>query len=96
MQPIGKTRLITATSDSADAYGGGCIILAVQLSANSANLDCQLSNAVTDTGSDELVYNVLDGDCKYFDYSPIGGIPFGVGLTLDIQGSGGQVTVFCS
>lgn len=91
---VGNSRLITATSDSADAGPGAVLILAIQIHANGANLDVQLNNATTDTSDDSLVYSTLDGDTLFFDYSGFGGVRFGTGLTFDIQGTGGQVTVF--
>lgn len=91
---VGASRLITATSDSADAGPGAVLIMAVLVAANSANIDVQLNNATTDTSADELVFHVLDGDTQLYDFTGFGGVYFGTGLTFDIQGAGGQVTVF--
>jgi len=62
-------------------------IYAVQIRANGANVDVQLINAATDTGTDELDYSVLDGDTLLFDYTPMGGVAFNVALSLTTTAS---------
>ncbi len=79
------------TADKAAVITGNCRIYAVQVHSNGANVDVQLCNALTDTSSDELVYSALDGDTLFFDYVPLGGVQFGTGLTLDLQGTGAVI-----
>ena len=79
------------TADKAAAVTGAVNIRAVQVHANGANCDVQLCNALTDTSSDELVYSALDGDTLFFDYSMLGGVAFGTGLTVDFQGTGAVI-----
>ena len=73
----------THTADKAAAVTGQVVIYGVQVSCNGNNADVELCDAVTDTSSDELTYNVLDGDSKLFDYTPFGGVVFNTGLTVD-------------
>jgi len=84
-QPFGLPLLHVQkhTADKTAAVSGSVRILAVQCSANGGNGDIELSNSLTDSG-DQLVYNVLDGDTLFFDYSALGGVAFNVGLTVDI------------
>ena len=82
------------TADKAAAVTGAVNIRAVQVHANGANVDVQLCNALTDTSSDELVYSALDGDTLFFDYSMLGGVAFGTGLTVDLQGASGSVIIW--
>ena len=74
------------TTEKADVCTGPCVVYAVQIKANGADCDVELTNATTDTGIDELMYSVLDGDTILFDYSMIGGIDFPIGLTITEAG----------
>ena len=58
------------------------IIYGVMIRANGGNADVQIMDAVTDTGSDELDFSVLDGDTRLFDFTPFGGVIFNTGLSL--------------
>ncbi len=72
------------TSDKAAAAAVPVVIYAVQISANGGNVDVELCNAATDGSEDDLVYHILDGDSRLFDYTGLGGIAFGVALTVDM------------
>ena len=76
------------TGDSADAFTGEIKIMAVQISANGANVDVELVDATTDTGGDDLTYHVLDGETKLWSYVDLGGIVFLTALTVDTTASG--------
>ena len=82
------------TATKADVCSGPCIVYAIQLQANGANLDVELTNAVTDTGVDEFMYSVLDGDTLFFDYSAMGGISFPIGLTLTEAGGTPSISIW--
>ena len=71
------------TADKAAAVTGQVIIYGVQVSANGNNADVELCDALTDGSEDDLVFNVLDGDTRLFDYTPFGGVVFNTGLTVD-------------
>ena len=71
------------TGDSADAFTGIIKIMAVQISANGGNVDVELVDATTDTGGDDLTYNVVDGRTRLYDYTRLGGIVFETALTVD-------------
>ena len=58
------------------------ILYAVMIRANGGNVDVQIIDAVTDTGTDEIDISVLDGDTVFFDFSPLGGVSFLVALSL--------------
>ena len=82
------------TADKAAAITGACVIYAVQVAANGANADIELCDALTDTGSDELSYNALDGDTLFFDYHAMGGVAFKTGLTVDVTGTGARIWIW--
>ena len=44
----------------------------------------ELQDALTDTGSDDLIFRVASGDTRFFDFSDIGGILFATGLSLTL------------
>ena len=52
------------------------------IKANGGNVDVQIIDAVTDTGTDELDISVLDGDTIFFDFSTLGGVSFKTALSL--------------
>ena len=76
------------TADKAAVVTGAVVIYAVGIHANGAAADVELVDAVTDTASDELMYSALDGADLFFDYTPLGGVIFNTGLTVDITGVG--------
>lgn len=82
------------TADKAAVVTGVVVIYAVQVHANGANADVELVDAITNTSSDELMYSVLDGDAKFFDYTPLGGVLFNTGLSLDVTGTGATVFIW--
>ena len=73
----------THTADKAAAVTGAVVIYGVQVSANGNNADVELCDALTDGSEDDLVFNILDGDSRLFDYTPFGGVMFATGLTVD-------------
>lgn len=76
------------TNDKAAAVTGAVIIYMVQISANGGNVDVELCDALTDGSEDDLTYNVLDGATFIADYTSIGGVLFGTGLTVDTTANG--------
>ncbi|GAG44683.1 unnamed protein product, partial [marine sediment metagenome] len=80
------------TSGKEASVSGAVMIYAVQVHANDAAADVELTDALTDTGTDELKYSALDGDTLFFDYTKLGGIAFATGLTVVI--SAGAVTIW--
>jgi len=93
-KPLPWTSFKKHTADKAAAVTGKCVIYAVRVAANGANADIELCDALTDTSSDELSYNVLDGDCVFEDYSALGGVAFSTGLTVDVTGTGARIWIF--
>lgn len=81
-------------ADKAAAVSGQVVIYAVQVHSNGANADIELCDALTNTSSDELMYSVLDGDAKFFDYTPLGGVLFNTGLSIDVTGSGATIFIW--
>ena len=82
------------TSGKADVCTGPCVVYAIQIQANGANCDVELTNAVTDTGTDEYMYSILDGDTRLFDYSGLGGLDFPIGLTLTEAGGTPSISIW--
>ena len=82
------------TADKAAAVTGAVRIMMVQAHADGAQADIQLCDALTDTSSDELVYSLVDGDTRLFDYTPVGGVQFETGLTVDITGTGAKAIIW--
>ncbi len=82
------------TATKADVCTGPCVVYAVQIRANGANADIELTNATTDTNANEFFYNILDGDSRLFDYSPLGGVVFDTGLTVTVSGSGAAIVIW--
>ncbi len=80
--------------DKAAAFTGQLVIYAVMIAANGANADIELCDALTVTSSDELSFNILDGDTAMFDFTPLGGVIFNTGLSTDITGSGARVWIW--
>jgi hypothetical protein len=73
------------TSAKDASVSGQVVIYAVQVHANGAVADVELSDALTD-GSDDLMYSVLDGaDPPLYDYTDVGGVIFKTGLSVDIS-----------
>ena len=70
------------TATKAGVATSAIIIYGVEIRANGGNVDVQLIDAATDTGSDDLDYSILDGDTRLFDYTPFGGVMFATGLSL--------------
>ena len=81
-------------ADKAAAITGACIIYAVQIHADGDNCDLELSDALTDTSSDELSLATLDGDTLFVDYSSLGGVLFKTGLTVDITPTAASAAAF--
>ena len=81
--PIYVKQTHTATKEA--AITGQCVIYAVEVHANGGNGDIELLDALTDTGTDELKYSVLNGDTLFFNYKNLGGIIVNTGLTLTLS-----------
>ena len=94
MATQGMYQLEKHTATKADVCTGTCVVYAVQIQANGANADIELTNATTDTNANEVMYSVLDGDTILFDYSDLGGITFTTGLTLTVAGSGAVILIW--
>lgn len=82
------------TADKAAVVTGAVRIMMVQAHADGAQADIQLCDALTDTSSDELIYSLVDGDTKLYDYTPVGGVQFETGLTVDVNGTGAKVIIW--
>ena len=74
------------TATKAAAVTGAVVIYGIYATANGANLDVNLIDALTDGGEDDLDVNVLDGDCKMIKFP--GGLLFSTGLSITIAGTG--------
>jgi hypothetical protein len=74
------------TGTKAAVVTGEVVIYAAYVTANGANMDVNLIDALTDGGEDDLDINVLDGDCKMIHFP--GGIIFNTGLSITIAGTG--------
>ena len=74
------------TATKAAAVSGAVMIYAAYVTANGANMDVNLIDALTDGGEDDLDINVLDGDCKMLHFP--GGLSFATGLSITIAGTG--------
>ena len=77
-----KYVVLRHTATKAAAIAGPCVLYAVQIRANGGNVDVQIIDAATDTGTDEIDISVLDGDTIFFDYSSLGGVVFSTALSL--------------
>lgn len=83
------------TADKAAAVTGQVVIYAVQVHANGGTADIELCDALTDGSEDNLMYSALDGaDPPIFDYTPLGGVVFNTGLTVDVTGTGATVFIW--
>ena len=74
------------TATKASAVASPVVIYAIYATANGANLDVNLIDALADGGEDDFDVHVLDGDSIYIPLP--GGLPFEVGLSITIAGTG--------
>ena len=74
------------TATKAGSVSGPVMIYAIYATANGANLDVNLIDALTDGGEDDFDVHVLDGDSIFIPLP--GGLPFETGLSITIAGTG--------
>ena len=72
------------TATKAAVVSGGVNIMAVLAIGDGAAAAFELQNALTDTGSDELIFRLVTGTQKLFDFTPLGGVYFATGLSLTV------------
>lgn len=63
---------------------GAVRIMGVLVMADGEAAAFELLNALTDTSSDELIFDVVTGETRLFDFTPFGGVMFSTGLTLTL------------
>ena len=68
----------------AAVVSGEVLIVKVLVIGDGEAAALELQDALTDTGSDELIFRVLSGDTRLFDFTSVGGILFGTGLSLTV------------
>ena len=72
------------TATKAAVITGACLIYAVLAIGDAEAAAFELQDALTDTGADTLIFRVLSGDTRLFDFSSMGGYMFGTGLSLTV------------
>lgn len=82
------------TATKAASITGACTIYAIMVHADGAQADLDLCDATTDDGGDEISVSAVDGDTVLLDFTSLGGIKFGTGLSITIAGSGAEVYIW--
>lgn len=73
------------TGTKAAVVSGAVVIYGILISGDGAAADVQIMDALTDTGADDLQFNVISGDSKFYDFTPMGGVLFATGLSLTMD-----------
>ncbi len=90
--PVLHKQKHTATKE--ESVTGQVVIYKVEVHANGGNADIELTDALTDTGGDDLMYSKVNGTDGSWDYTNLGGVIFNTGLTVVVTGTGATVFIW--
>ena len=72
------------TATKAAVVSGAVVIQGVLAIGDGAAAAFEIQDALTDTGADTLIFRVITGDTRLFDFTPFGGVTFKIGLSLTV------------
>ncbi len=84
----------TRLAASAQVSAVPVVLIAFLIVGGTANTQLEIKDALTDTGDAAVEGKALIQDSKFYDFAPLGGVPFDTGMFAVLTGAGGVVYIW--